>query len=94
GEVVSEASLHRMDDSGEVRIGCKTDFRVKYPLVIDGIELCLIEVSRVLPTDRKIPDERDAHVRLMGNLTRGGVGKVKDLEEDLNRIPVFGIQVA
>nr|CAG8481732.1 10798_t:CDS:2 [Entrophospora candida] len=35
-----------------------------------------------------------AHVRLLRKLTRGRSGEMKDLEEDFNRVPVFGVQVA
>ncbi|CAG8699488.1 6080_t:CDS:10, partial [Acaulospora morrowiae] len=101
-EEVSEASQRRMDDSGEIRIGHKPDFRVKSPLIAGEVEICLMEASRVLPTDKKIRDDwdksiklmKDAHVRLLRKLTRGRVGDVKEIEEDLNRVPVFGIQVA
>ncbi|CAG8445019.1 9268_t:CDS:2, partial [Ambispora leptoticha] len=37
---------------------------------------------------------KDTYVRLLRKLTRERVGDVKEIEEDLNRIPVFGIQVA
>ncbi|CAG8557203.1 4188_t:CDS:2, partial [Ambispora leptoticha] len=37
---------------------------------------------------------KDAHVRLLRKLTRGRVENVKKIEEDLNRVPVFDIQVA
>ncbi|CAG8445450.1 10318_t:CDS:2, partial [Ambispora leptoticha] len=47
-EEVSEASKRRMDDSGEARLGKKPDFRVKYPLVADEVEICLMEASRDL----------------------------------------------
>ncbi|CAG8677523.1 2178_t:CDS:2, partial [Ambispora gerdemannii] len=101
-EEVSEASQCRMDDSGEIRIGHKPDFRVKSPLIAGEVEICLMEASRVLPTYKKIRDDwdklvklmKDAHVRLLRKLTRGRVGDIKEIEEDLNRVPVFGIQVA
>ena len=101
-EEVSEASQRRMDDSGEIRVGHKPDFRVKSPLIAGEVEICLMEASRVLPTDKKIRDDwdkliklmKDAHVRLLRKLTRGRIGDVKEIEEDLNRVPVFGIQVA
>ncbi|CAG8650710.1 27583_t:CDS:10 [Dentiscutata erythropus] len=80
-EEVSEASQRRMDDSGETRIGHKPDFRIKSPLIVDEVEICLMEASR------------DAHVKLLRKLTRRA-GEMKDLEEELNKVPVFGIQVA
>ncbi|RIB00669.1 hypothetical protein C2G38_2256564 [Gigaspora rosea] len=101
-EEVSEASQRRMDDSGETRIGHKPDFRIKSPLIVDEVEICLMEASRVLPTDKKIREDwdkliklmKDAHVRLLRKLTRGRAGEMKGLEEELNKVPVFGIQVA
>ncbi|CAG8438898.1 9106_t:CDS:2 [Cetraspora pellucida] len=91
-----------MDDSGEIRIGHKPDFCVKSPLIAGEVEICLMEASCVLSTDKKICDDwdkliklmKDAHMRLLRKLTRGRVGDVKEIEENLNRVPVFGIQVA
>ncbi len=98
-EEVSEASQRWMYDSGEIRVGHKPDFRMKSPLIAGEVEICFMEASRVLPTDKKIHDDwdklmKDAHVQLLRKLTRGKVGEVKEIEEDLNRVPVFGIQVA
>ncbi|CAG8734007.1 10883_t:CDS:2 [Cetraspora pellucida] len=61
-----------------------------------------MEASRVLPTNKKIREDwdkliklmKDAHVRLLRKLTRGRAGEMKELEEELNKVPVFGIQVA
>ena len=91
-----------MDDSGEIRIGHKPDFHVKSPLIASEVEMCLMEASCILLTDKKICDDwdklikfmKDAHVQLLRKLTSGRVGDVKEIEEDLNRVPVFGIQVA
>ncbi|CAG8651019.1 11186_t:CDS:2, partial [Scutellospora calospora] len=88
--------------SGETRIGHKPDFRIKLPLMVDEVEICLMEASRVLPTDKKIRGDwdkliklmKDAHMRLLRKLTRGRAGELNDLEEELNKVPVFGIQVA
>ncbi|CAG8486387.1 13138_t:CDS:10 [Ambispora leptoticha] len=99
---VSETSQHWMDDSGEIRIGHKSNFHVKSLLIAGEVKIGLMEASRILPTDKKIHDDwdkliklmKDAHVRLLRKLTRGRVGDVKEIEEDLNKVPVFGIQVA
>ena len=101
-EEVSEASQRRMDDSGKIRVGHKPDFWIKSFLSVEEVEICLMEVSRIFPTDKKIRDDwnkliklmKDAHVRLLKKLTKGRVGEMKDLEVYLNRVPVFGIQVA
>jgi len=52
-EEVSDAFQHQMNDSGETRVGHKPDFRVKSPLIVDKVEICLMETSHVLPTDKK-----------------------------------------
>ncbi|CAG8474647.1 8688_t:CDS:2 [Ambispora leptoticha] len=91
-----------MDNSGEIRIGHKPDFHVKSSLITDEVEICFMEISRILLTDKKICDDcdkliklmKDAHIRLLRKFTRGRVGNIKEIEEDLNRVPVFGIQVA
>ncbi|CAG8728348.1 11125_t:CDS:10 [Dentiscutata erythropus] len=75
-EEVSEASQRRMVDSGEIRVGHKPDFRVKSPLIAGKVEICLMEASRVLPTNKKIRDDwdkliklmKDAHMRLLKTL--------------------------
>ncbi|CAG8772041.1 15735_t:CDS:2, partial [Dentiscutata erythropus] len=78
-EEVSEASQHRMDNSGEIRVGHKPYFRVKSPLIAGE--------------DKLIKLMKDAHVRLLRKLTRGRVREVKEIE-DLNRVPVFGRTMA
>ncbi|CAG8456574.1 11823_t:CDS:2, partial [Ambispora leptoticha] len=83
-EEVSEVSQRQMDDSEEIRIGYKSNFHVKSLLIAGKVEIYLMEVSHVLLTDKKICDNWD----------KGRVGDVKKIEEDLNRVPVFGIQVA
>ncbi|CAH1765273.1 3773_t:CDS:2 [Entrophospora sp. SA101] len=101
-EEVSEASQRWMDDSGELRVSHKPDFWVKSSINAGDVEVCLMEALRVLPTDKKICDDwdkliklmKDTHVQLLRKLTRGRGGEMKDLEEDFNRVPVFGIQVA
>ncbi|CAG8485364.1 6720_t:CDS:2 [Ambispora leptoticha] len=56
-EEVSKASQCWIDDSGEIRIGHKPNFHVKSPLITDEVEICLMEASRILPTDKKIHDD-------------------------------------
>ncbi|CAG8516187.1 9453_t:CDS:2 [Ambispora leptoticha] len=77
---VSETSQRWMNNSGEIRIGHKSNFHVKSLLIAGKVEICLIEVSH-------------AYVQLLRKLTRRRVGDVKEIEEDLNRMSVFDIQV-
>ncbi|CAG8440981.1 7658_t:CDS:2 [Ambispora leptoticha] len=47
-------------------------------------------VTEEVSEDKLIKLIKDAYVQLLRKLTRGRVGDVKEIEEDLNRIPVFG----
>ncbi|CAG8547059.1 537_t:CDS:2, partial [Diversispora eburnea] len=83
-EEVSEASQRRMDNSGEIRVGRKPDFQVKSTLVAEEVEICLMELIKIM---------KDVHVRLLRKITKGKCKEMKDLEDDLSRIPIFGIQI-